>query len=366
MTKSYKKTEKKSTVDQQIDFMSICEIFDSFENSLTIDKILFEVTGDLASTAVLSRLRYWFSPSKKNGQQRTRIYKDGMNWMARTDEEWFDEACVTVKEMKRIKKHLTELKLVDIRIFKFDGNPTTHWSLNIQKFTELYNLALQKKISKSTFGTKGKVPLGQKESDQKDISINKHINQASYTSSLDKHIGSLESAPPQEQNAFFKIDEKDAFYKPVLKGIAKQTYDSLNFEQKQAFTLIMNVPPIDDSDQRFNAVTALNIAKSKSLEEINKSILLYKQKIARGYKPRKMAPYLLTIISKGLEPEPEHAEENKNYWKIVQKHFPFGTYEQSHTYISFPIVHKEVSFSMTTEIFIDQLERIEAQLKNRN
>ena len=365
MSELYKKTNKKATTTQHIDFMSICAIFDSYENSLTIDKILFEMTGDLCSCAVLSRLRYWFSPSKTTGQQRKRIFKDGQNWMARTDEEWLEEACVTVKEMKRIKKHLIDLQLVDIKVFKFDGNPTTHWSLNIQKFTELYNLALQKKISKSTKGTKPKVPKGQNESDQRDFSINKHITQANYTLSLDKHMSFLEPAAFQKQNASF--DENGyAFYKPVLKGSAMDTFNSLNFDQKQAFTLIMNVPPIDDSDQRFNAVTALNIAKCKSLLEIRKSILLYRQRISRGDRPRNMAPYLLALISENLEPEPEHAEENRKYWKIVQKHFPFGTYEQFHTHISFPIVHKEISYSMTTQTFIDQIERIEAQLKNRN
>lgn len=75
--------------------------------------------------------------------------------------------------MPRVKRELKNLGVVEIAVYKFNGNPTTHWSLNIQKFTELYNEIIQKKISKYPDGVKPNTPMGQ--------NYNKHIKQASYT-----------------------------------------------------------------------------------------------------------------------------------------------------------------------------------------
>lgn len=357
MPQSYHEESISSSEDiaetpQTVNFFSICAIADSYEHSLTIDRILYEMTGDLECAAILSRLRYWFSPSKQNGQIRAKSRHDGKVWLYRKDDEWEEEACVRVKQMPRVKKHLKKLGLVEIAIYKAEGNPTTHWTLNIQKFTELYNEVLQKKISKYPNGEKPNTPMRKKENPQSGNSINKHIKQASSTSSLE-HIC------PEGENAPLSRDEmgNDIFH-PTIRGKAKEQYNGLTPEQRASFNLLMNVPPVNDEDQRFNPVVAMNIVAFKSLTEIRKAIRVYQQRIARGERPRAMGAYLKDIIEKAYEPAPPHAQDNKRFWEDNKIRFPTGSYIEHRDYIEFPRIDKELSWIMSTDIFSDQLNRI--------
>lgn len=162
-------------------FESICQVMDAFENPILIDKITLNMSGDLATASVLSRLRYWFSPSKKNGQQRTRIIKEGKTWVARTKEEWWEECGVTCKQMRRIAKKLKDLKLVEIKYFRFNGLRTSHWHLNIQEYARLYN-----KTSNLIYGSaqraRSVVPKGHARSGPKGTTHNTPLKHPSYTS----------------------------------------------------------------------------------------------------------------------------------------------------------------------------------------
>ena len=345
---------------ESVNFLSICAIADSYEHSLTIDRVLYEMTGDLECAAVLSRLRYWFSPGR-DGMQRTRIFINGKNWMARRDDDWEQEACVRKKQMSRVKKELVRMGLVEIAIYKFNGNPTTHWNLNIQRFTELYNEIIKKMISKYPNGEKRNTPMGKKENPQTGISYNKHIRQASYSS----HLGHI---CPDEENALFH--ETDELGNPVyheklaLRGNLKKKYETLTFEQKLAVTLLRNVPPVDDQDERFELVTAVNLASAVSLDRIRKAIRVYQQRIKRGDQPRKMGAYLKEIIDHGFEPEPAHAEENKQLWKSKKGSFPEGSYIEHRDYVEFPRIDREITWRMSPEVFQDQLKRILNTLKD--
>ncbi len=122
----------------EISFLTLDAIMNSWENAIGIDRITLDITGDLASAAVLTRLRYWFGSSKKDGQSRSKIRKEGKIWMARKDEEWWEECGITCKQIKRIKVQLKELELIDIKVFRFNGLTIAHWNLNIEKYVELY------------------------------------------------------------------------------------------------------------------------------------------------------------------------------------------------------------------------------------
>lgn len=159
----------KRTVKELSSAECFVEAMSAHSDDIRIDRITLNITKDLGTASVLTRLAYWFSPSRRSKKEtKTTIFKDGKHWIAKKDEDWFEECGVSAKQMRRIKKELQELGCVKTETWKFYGNPTTHFNLNYEKYYELYMEEIQKNISNCTDGTKPNVPMVQKESDQRD------------------------------------------------------------------------------------------------------------------------------------------------------------------------------------------------------
>lgn len=152
----------------------------------------------------------------------------------------------------------------------------------------------------------------------------------------------------------------------TLRGKAKSKHDSLSVEQKQAFRLIMNVPPSTDTDEYFNPVTALNLASTLSFDRIRKGIMVYKQRLERGERPKKMGAYLMKIFEAGYEPQPAHHKDNKEAWQRVKSKFPQGSYEENRDEVTMHFYpNRQLCFSMTPEVFHHQLRLSMEDLRNR-
>lgn len=346
-------------MSKDISYQSICAIAEAYEHSLTIDKVTYAMTGDLECAAVLSRLRYWFGPGK-DGRQRTRILKEGKVWMARKDEEWEEEACVRARQVPRVKRALKKLGLVEVKVFKFDNETVSHWHLDKEAFTRLYNDALQNMILETHDASFPDCANGDSRTTQSDISYNKHIRQASKTGSLPKHMGGC------AEDASFDEEYEDMSGKPPppkLYGKAKLDYNSLSEDQKRAFKAITGMEPINDTDQPFNAVEALKIVRERSHQEIVDAIEVYEQRLQRGAKPKGMAPYLLSIIRSRVEPMPPHADENRQCWEENKDLFEGESYEQGSSHVRFPDVDDEVSYRMAPEEFRKHLNQIYQKLQ---
>ena len=106
------------------------------ENSLGTRKEYVYVFGDLATAHLLSQIIFWFSPGK-NGQSKLRVRKDGKEWIAKKREDWWDECCITKNQFDRSIKILKKYEIVETKIFKFNGEPTTHIWLNKDKLLEV-------------------------------------------------------------------------------------------------------------------------------------------------------------------------------------------------------------------------------------
>lgn len=96
-----------------------------------------DVAGDLVAGALLGQILYWFGAGK-DGKTRARIVKDGHHWIAKARADWWDEIRITPKQYDRAAKILKDKGLIEIKTFKFAGNPTTH----IRLMPEAINAAL--------------------------------------------------------------------------------------------------------------------------------------------------------------------------------------------------------------------------------
>ena len=82
--------------------------------------------GDINTALLLSQIRYWHMPNKSTGKSKLRIEKEGVLWIAKKREDWWDEIRLTSKQVDRSIKLLVDLSFIEKKIFKFDGNPTIH------------------------------------------------------------------------------------------------------------------------------------------------------------------------------------------------------------------------------------------------
>lgn len=107
----------------------LTDLLSGAQRPIVINKVLVDYTGDLAAAALLGQIIYWFGKDD-SGQKRARIFKFGKYWIAKKREDWWDEIRLHEKTAKRKLNELVKLGVIQVEIFKFRGDPTTHIHLN--------------------------------------------------------------------------------------------------------------------------------------------------------------------------------------------------------------------------------------------
>jgi len=94
-------------------------------DSIDVKKIYIDMAGDLVTGVLLSQIVYWFLPSRR-GESKLHVEKDGVIWLAKKVDDWWDECRVSAKQARRAIAALKARGIIETRICKFAGVPTTH------------------------------------------------------------------------------------------------------------------------------------------------------------------------------------------------------------------------------------------------
>lgn len=84
-----------------------------------------DIAEDLIAGTLLSQIMYWFSPTK-DGRSKIKVRKNGVLWLAKSRTDWEEEIRISPKQYDRAIRILSQKNLVEVKLFKFDGVPTTH------------------------------------------------------------------------------------------------------------------------------------------------------------------------------------------------------------------------------------------------
>ena len=84
--------------------------------------------GNAAAALMLSQIVYWYRPSK-DGKPKLRVLHDGMWWIAKSYVDWRGEVGLTLEQARHCVRYLVGRKIIETKIFKFDGSPTMHLRL---------------------------------------------------------------------------------------------------------------------------------------------------------------------------------------------------------------------------------------------
>lgn len=91
-------------------------------------RVYVHVADDVLAGLMLSEIVYWHLPSE-DGSSRLRVEHDGFEWIAVTRAEWWDRVGLKPKQVDACIKQLVKLGIVEKKVYKFAGNPTTHLRL---------------------------------------------------------------------------------------------------------------------------------------------------------------------------------------------------------------------------------------------
>ncbi len=104
--------------------------------------ICVDMAGDFVAGYILGRLIYWHDDDRA-GHPRLRVEQHGHYWVARAHRAWFDECRLTEKQVRLALRKLVQRGLIEIRVFKFDGDPTVHLRILEEEFMRKWNFYLE-------------------------------------------------------------------------------------------------------------------------------------------------------------------------------------------------------------------------------
>jgi len=105
------------------------------KNRLNINKDFITITEDIISGILLSVIVDCITANKS----KSTVKKEGKIWMVSKRKDWFDRCRIKERQFDRAINILKQMNIVDVKIWKYYGEPQQHISLNIDVLKELLN-----------------------------------------------------------------------------------------------------------------------------------------------------------------------------------------------------------------------------------
>lgn len=114
-------------MDFKHEVFSIISELTGQNNIITLNVAFVDFAGDLEAGLFLSQVIYWSDRAKR---------ADGFFY--KTDDEWNDEIKLTKYGVRKSRKKLEELGILETKVKKANGNPTVHYKLDKKRFVDLF------------------------------------------------------------------------------------------------------------------------------------------------------------------------------------------------------------------------------------
>ena len=107
-------------------------------DTIDVKRCYVDLAGELVAGILLSQIVYWHLPSKK-GEDKLRVVKDGVTWLAKAREDWWEECRITPRQFDRACTLLEGLGLIVTDVKRFNGSPVKHiricWEVFLRDLT---------------------------------------------------------------------------------------------------------------------------------------------------------------------------------------------------------------------------------------
>mgnify|MGYP003530970910 CR=1 FL=1 len=110
--------------------------------SVQSNTTFFRLTKDLNASLIMSQIYYWYLPSK-NGAEKRKVRKRGADWIVKNHHQWFEETCLTRRQVDRALGILVNLGYLVSEVHRFGStnSPTRHLRCPVLEATPLNSRA---------------------------------------------------------------------------------------------------------------------------------------------------------------------------------------------------------------------------------
>lgn len=108
------------------------------EDIISFRKSYVDITDSLIAGMMLNEIIFWHLPNRETGQSKLRVIHEDKEWLAISKVDWYNRARITSSQARTGENRLIELGFINVRVFKFNGVPTTHYSLNWDFFLNTF------------------------------------------------------------------------------------------------------------------------------------------------------------------------------------------------------------------------------------
>ena len=255
-------------------------------DTIDVKKVYIDIAEDLVAGVLLSQIIYWYLPDQE-GKTKLRVERDGQLWLVKGREDWWEECRISPKQFDRAIAILQKKGLVEKKIFKFNGNPTTHIRLNFDVLIQYLSVFTQRVKTNLPKGEKPNSPLGKNEIDERGKSITENTTEIT-------NIDYNNNSSNDEEAVVVEKNEKNT--------VKAQSHVSAgdDCQKKEEATSSK-----EDIAGKIESVIGQRIAKKilQSLEEksLNRALEAYKV-ISKGYPIKNPAGFFVYLAREGIEP----------------------------------------------------------------
>lgn len=115
---------------------------------IAVRRVLVRVCGGIDAAFLLSQLLYWHGDGPEG--PRATIERDGATWVAKSERELSEElglldadGNVRQNVVRRIALRLVEAGLIETRVWKWNGSPTTHYAIRWDALADALGLVTE-------------------------------------------------------------------------------------------------------------------------------------------------------------------------------------------------------------------------------
>ncbi|HEY9295847.1 MAG TPA: hypothetical protein VIQ31_05645 [Phormidium sp.] len=105
-------------------------------NGFFINRDVLSFCGNTNEAAIFSRMLYWFALSK-DGKRKLSVKREGCYWLAKKHSDWEAECGVKERAARASIARLEQKGLIEIRFWRFGGQPVNHYRINWRKAIEV-------------------------------------------------------------------------------------------------------------------------------------------------------------------------------------------------------------------------------------
>jgi len=110
---------------------------------IKVKRLYIDIAEDVVAGLLLSQIVYWHLPSKI-GKTKLRVKKEGKFWLAKGRDAWWEECRITPRQFDRAIEILIEKGIVQKYLFRWNGSPTVHIHLVVDRLMDHVNATMEK------------------------------------------------------------------------------------------------------------------------------------------------------------------------------------------------------------------------------